>query len=354
MPRHGNHLALAVCLFLLASQTVFAQGVRRRAMGGAASMSQQIYADAATLRATGDFLIDTGIARKLHAEAASMEMDNAVKWVSTYFERRRLNKEARAAEHPGYLDHLEKVKENYRRIHDKGLAAGADLSDDMNWMLREILNHVSVSVFVADGPRGVAGSEYNLPLSADDRHKIRVTESSVAGGKGMIFRIDTAELLETPWPVVLRDERFKAARDAFELARDCALGDLSTGIDIVSEENRRQLTDAVDRLSGELAAAYPSERRRKLSPRDGLAKVEADNFLRSLATSTFRLIATNSNVAFDQSYRFKGDSVADLLRHLMSKGLEFAPCEKGGEAVYRNLYNCVRGYYLDLVPKPDE
>ena len=96
------------------------------------------------------------------------------------------------------------------------------------------------------------------------------------------------------------------------------------------------------------------ERAKPLPPREGIAQIDAERFLRSLALSTFRLIETNSELAFDKSYRFQGDSVAELLRHLMSKGLEFAPGEKGDEGVYRRLYDCVRGYYLKFVPDPNK
>lgn len=114
------------------------------------------------------------------------------------------------------------------------------------------------------------------------------------------------------------------------------------------------MTEAVDRLSDELKVAYPAERRKKSSAREVMAYVAGEQFLRSLAMSTFRLIETDSALAFDKSYRFQGESVAELLRHLMSKGLELAPCEKGGEPVYRRLYTSVRGYYMQLVPKANE
>ena len=62
------------------------------------------------------------------------------------------------------------------------------------------------------------------------------------------------------------------------------------------------------------------------------------------------MIETQSEVAFDASYRFQGDSVAQLLQHMMNKGLEFAPPEPGDEAVYRRVFSAVRALYLKTVP----
>ncbi|MGH7134653.1 MAG: hypothetical protein ACREHD_02875, partial [Pirellulales bacterium] len=315
------------------SQTASAQVIRRCPQPAVSLMANQIYADAIALRATGDFLVQHGIARNLEAEAASKEMDNSMKWVTTYFERRRLNREARAEEDPGYLDREEKRKQTQRRIHENGLPTGNDYSDDLNWMLREILANTSPSVFLSDQPRSLISSPDNIRLSASDRHEIRVTEGALAGGKAMVFRVDTAEMLETRWRAVLKKERFKAVREAFEDARDSAIGDLGI-LHEVSETNQERLKRTVDDLADELAAYY-RERPKPLPPQEGLERIEAQRFLRSLAMSTFRLIETNSSLAFDKSYRFQGDSVAELLQHLMSKGLEFAPAEKGGELIYK-------------------
>ena len=110
---------------------------------------------------------------------------------------------------------------------------------------------------------------------------------------------------------------------------------------------------AVDDLATELVAAYPSKRRKSLSPRDGLAFVEAQRYVRSLAMKAYRLIKMENSAAFDGSYRFQGKNVAELLKYMTSTGLEFAPPEPGGELTYRKLYNSIRNTYLRLVPKPN-
>ena len=347
-------LALALGAWLIAPRDAPAQVIARCPRSSVSLLTDAIFYDAAVLlNAQGNFLVSAAVARNLNAEAASKEMDNSVKWVSTYFERRRLNREARAAENPGYLDRQEKQQETYRRRIDKNLASGTDLSDELNFMLRGLLANASPSIFMSDQAGSLISSEDNVPLSADDRHQVRVTEGKLAGGKALVFRVDTAEILETRWPPVLREERFDAARTAFENARDWAIDDLKTEKE-VRLTNEKRLKAAVDRLSSELIAAYPRERCKTFSPQEGLAFIDAQRFLRSLAMSTFRLIETNSSLAFDRTFRFQGKSVGELLQHMVGKGLEFAPPEPGGEPTYRTLYYSVRAFYERLVPEPEK
>lgn len=347
-------VAISACVWLLTAQQSGAQLIMRRATSNVGTMSNLIYSDALALRSAGNFLVSAAIARNLHAEAASKEMDNSVKWVSTYFERRRLNREARAEEHPGYVERLERRKELYHRVIAEGLPAlGTDLSDDLNLMLREILAITSYSAFMSDAPNSAISSERNESLSPDEIHHIRVGEAGLVGGKALLFRVDTGEILETRWPPALREKQFEAARKAFEDARDAALADMRADR-AVSDDSRKRLMSAVDGLTVELRSAYPPERRKAQGTRDGMALVDAQNCLRSLALSTYRLIETESALAFDRSFRFQGKSVSDLLQHVAGKGLEFAPAAPGGEATYQKLFTCVRGYYLELVPDPSK
>ncbi len=326
----------------LSAQVMIVRGPCANA--AAAAFSIPIFEQAELLRAE---------ARLINAEAYSKEMDNEVKRVSTFFERRRLNREGRDAEHTDFLEHQEKYREQQSRIIRANLddALGADLSDELNFMLRELMRD-GYSLFMSRHPDSLIGSPDNIPLSADDRHQIRVSEGKVAGGGSLVFRVDKAQVLETQWPMTLLEERFDVRRDAFEEARESALGDLKI-VKEVTRDSRTRLMNAVDQLTAELTA-YLRERRKSLSPRDLLEYVEAVGFLRSLDKSTYRLIKTQGTAAFDESYRFQGKNVGELLQHLVQKGLEFAPAEPGGEVVYRKVYDCMRTFYLQLVPEAGE
>ncbi len=346
-------LATAAWAGLLLPQAASGQTIVRVQSTPISAASLQILVQSEYLRAQGAFLASSAEARHVNAEAAQMEMDNAVKWVNTYFERRRLNREYREAENPGVIEQQEKRRELRRRILEKNLqeSLGTDLTDELNWMLRELLAHASYSVFMSDHPMSLLGSQDNLPLSIEDKRLIRVNEGKVPGGKSLVFGLDPDQVLEPHWPLALRGESIKPARDAFEAARDRALGDLKISRKI-SEANQERLMKSVDHLSEQLNAAWPQERRR--SPQDFLTYLSAKRYLQTLAVSTYRLIETDNPAAFDDSYRFRGETVGELLQHMMNKGLEFAPPEAGGEAVYRKLFNAVRTFYLQLAPEPSK
>jgi hypothetical protein len=324
----GACLALLLGLWLLAPLDASAQPLRRTSQSVAGA-----------------------IARYIDAEAASKEMDNSVKWVNTYFERRRLNREYRAAENPGYIERLEKRQELYRRIIDKNLPAlGTDRSDDINKMLREILTHASYSVFLTDSSRKIFSSEHNAPLSPKDIANILVTDGKVAGKTSAPIRIDASKSPQMRWPQLLRQERYAAARKALEEAREYAIADLGVEKE-VRPANEARLKKAVDNLRDEVAADY-RERRKPLPYEDWLPYKSARSFLESLAVQTVLLVETQNTSAFDGSYHFHGKTVAELLQHMIGKGLEFAKAPTGGEATYQKLDDCVRGFYLDFVPEP--
>jgi hypothetical protein len=343
---------LVFCIWLAAPHELPAQLIPRCSQPTVAVLTTAIFRDTAALvNAQANFIIATGVARNLHAEAASKEMDNSKKWVSTYFERRQLNREFRAAEHPGYIERLEKQKELYHRIIEKNLdAMGTDLSDDINKMLREILANASYSVFLSDAQGKVFGSEYNAKLSAKDRRNILVTDGKVAGKKSVPIHIDDSQPSRMRWPSFLRDKRYEAARQALEDARESAVGDVKIEREVTAK-NEDRLKKAVDGLRDELAADH-RERPKPMSYDDWIAYKKARSFLESLAVQAFLLVETQDSAAFDGSYRFHGETVAELLQHMIGKGLEFAPAPTGGEETYRKLYACVRGFYLELVPKP--
>lgn len=343
-------LALTLCAWLLAPPDASAQFVRCP-RSSVSLLTETIFAEAALVNAQANFLKSYAEARMLHAEATSKEMDNSVKWVSTYFERRQLNRDARAAENPGYIERLEKRQERYRRMVDKNLPAmGTDLSDDINKMLREILANASYSIFLSDASGKVISSEHNVPLSDKDRRSILVTEGKVAGKTSVPIRIDDSESPQMRWPPFLRQKRFEAARKALEDARESAVGDVKVEKEVTAK-NEERLKKAVDGLRDELAAAY-RECPKAMPYEDWLACKKARSFLESLAVQTFLLVETQDTAAFDGSYNFHGKTVAELLQHMIGKGLEFAPAPTGGESTYRTLYACVRGFYLELVPEP--
>ncbi len=187
-------------------------------------------------------------------------MDNSVKWVNTYFQQRRLNSQNRPTGHSGYpAPQAVRDKSYYRVLNSSTQTVSVrDVTDELNWMVGDLLAHSSYQTFVSTTPESLVNSPENVPLSAAEKHHIRLKEGKNAGVKALVFRADTAQMLETRWPTVLRDDAFDKARNRFETARDAALAQLKAQkkLDKTAET---QLMKAVDQLSDELNAAYPQD-----------------------------------------------------------------------------------------------
>jgi hypothetical protein len=344
---------LAVCAGLALAEPLSAQKIIRAPSSAAATAySAGILAQSDYLRAQGDFLVSASTARQINAQAAEQEMRNSVQWVNTYFERRRLNREYRAAEKPGYLEREDIRNRTYYRLIKQNVQTvlAADVTNELNWMLHDLLAYSSFQSFLESYADSLVNSTDNIPLSDSEKHHVRLREGRNAGGKVLVFRADTAEMLETRWPLGLRAEAFDASRAQFEAARRRALTELKEHKKL-DRANEAGLMKAVDQLSETLNAAYPRERQAS-SPQIFTDYLTAKRYLQSLALATYRLIESGSEVAFDDSYRFQGDTLADLLQHMMTKGLEFASPEPGDESTYRHLFGAVRALYLKAVPEP--
>jgi len=340
--------AIAICVWLSASAN--AQVIIRTQP--ATAYSAAIFAQSDYLRAQGDFLTSAASARSINADAASKEMKNSVEWVKTYFERRRLNREARAIEEPSFLDRLEIRRKAYHRLlkENPDAVLSTDVTDELNYMVKELLGHSSYEMFMPTYPGSLYNTPENVSLTPSDIRHLRLSEGKLVGGKSSVFRADTAQPLETRWPRPLRAETFDAERTEFERVRDESLAQLKSEKKL-SRENEERLMQAVDRLADALTTAYPRERQNAF---DEFRDFKTSKmYLQTLALATVRLIETQSEIAFDDSYRFQGNNLVELLQHLMKKGLEFAPAEPGDEATYKHVFRAVRALYLKAIPDPN-
>ena len=351
----GLVVLLAAGIGWASLNSVFAQGeppshahVLLPPQYGATALSTVIFAQASYIAATGDFLESAAIARRHNAIAAEHELHNAKLWVQTYFERRELNRAYRLKEDPPYLDKEEhREAQTERRIVDNTqLVVDGNLTDELNWLLRELAG-ISVvhELFAENDP--LAELEAALKLAKGDAQHIRLTDG-VAGGEQLVFRASSAEVLDNRWPRALRGPRFDVDRQRFETARSKAVDQLRAG-EQLSRANEEALMDAIDRLAAAFNAAWPQEKR-AVDSKTFLVYAAGKRSLQSMAASVYRLIETNDWRLFDDSYRFQGDSVVDLVRHLCRYGLEFAPPEPGDEGTYKKLFFAMRTLYLELRP----
>ena len=357
MINRSNHDLRTVAVLALVWSVCLALGANSASaqllvVEGGTPFSYQVFAQAAFIQASGQFLESAARARLTNSQAAEQEMKNSVTWVNTYFERRKLNREWRAAENPSWLEKEEKRQAQQRRLIESNsqTVMTGDVTGELNWMLRELMTRASSTLFMPGHPNSVLSGDLNHALEKYDAKHIRLTENcGGAGGKRLVFRADSAEVLETSWPLVWRDEAFAQGRAQFEQARDLAISELKS-TQSLSHPSEVRLMKAVDNLSAELQQAFPQSRRTE-SPARFLEYTSAKRYLQTLADATFRLIDTRSDVAFDPTYKFSGASVGELIQHMMNRGLEFAPPEVGDESTYRKLYPMFRQIYLKEVPK---
>lgn len=317
---------------------------------GATPESTVIFAQASYIAAVGDYLESAAIARRHNALAAEHEMRNAVTWVSTYFERRELNRAYRLKEHPPYLEREEHRQAQYKRRIDKNLQLSADgnVTDELNWMLRELAG-MSMAYQLMPGPQSLVGSPVDEVLQPGDVHHVRLTDGGHVGGQALVFRADAADPTSTRWPRALRTPEFDVPRRDFEEARKAAAIEIST-TGALSNEKEERLMATVDALSAVFNSVYPA-RENASSPARYLIYQGGKRYLQSLAGGVLRLLETNDARVFDGSYKFMGDSVVELVHHLCRYGLEFAPPEAGDEGTYKKLFFALRAIYESMAPE---
>ncbi len=339
--------ATLICGGLLAlwPVTSSAQNIIRRSFVGTAQ-SALIEAQADYVVAQGIFLKSAAEARVINAEAAEKEMKNSVLWIHTYFERRRLNREYREAEHPGYQELERRRTELARRIIEDRpeMLLQGDLTNDLNMMLRDMLANVSFDAFMPHSD--LMSASENLVLTPDEIHHLLLSENKDAQGRAIKFRADQTEILEIKWPMLLREAEYDVVRKEFEQARDAAITQLKSGQELTREQQDR-LMKSVDELSNRLADKFNPDGQ---TAQRMLMYLAAKRYIQSLAMTTYRMIEIGKDAVAGDSRQFKGKTVVELLQHMMSQGLEFAAPEAGDEGTYRKMFSLIRSIYLKANP----
>jgi hypothetical protein len=341
-------LAVALGLWLSIPAISSAQGIARYQGGAATAFSADVFALADAMRAGGDFLVLDATARDIRARATRQDLENYKTRVNDFWEIRRKNQSERDQMRRDYLKRQDKTDATLDRIVRGNYEMGVDLSDELNYMLGKLRAAGAYSAFTGDSDRtNVLNSPENVTLKENELKQIRLREGKVAGG-GMVITLDPDQLLDPHWPNALQDDRFRRLRKAFEAARDYAMSDLKSDHHI-AKENQERLQKTLNDLADEFEAAWPRERR-KLSGDYYDSYLPAKHCLEQLRTSVKRLIKSDHPAAYDESYRFRGKTVVDVVRHLMNHGLEFASPEAGGEGTYDTLFHSVKAFYMQLVP----
>jgi hypothetical protein len=312
---------------------------------GGTPLSYAIEAQANLVAAQGEFLESVAVARRIHAEAYALEIQNAVEEVKAYFERRRINREIVLQEkgnRPDIIrDKTQKAMETYvkRDLHD--LLKQTDPTKQLNWLLAELCGPTMAVQYLGGSE---ALPDLNERLTDDAKAQIWLTDGGRAGSR-LEFRLGEGKALDTPWPAGLRRERFDPLRAEFEAARDELVKEVeATGR--VSEPTRDRLIMATNGLLVTLEEVFPSAERQESSV--FLEYHAAKQYLRSLVAQVNRAVSTNDRSVFSGSLRFQGNTILELIQHMYQSGLVFASPKEGGERIYRNLVQSLRNVYVNL------
>ncbi|HUY36212.1 MAG TPA: hypothetical protein VMV69_25975 [Pirellulales bacterium] len=312
---------------------------------GATGITRLIDANAGYMDSLGDYLVKQSFDRI--RDTPTEKMPKSLLWVSTYFERKELNRAYRLKTNPPFLDKEEHRQQQTKRRIEKNtdLLLKGDVTDELNWLLRELAG-LSSAYQLLPGPDSLADSSVDRKLESGDAHHLRLTDGGRRGGELLVFRADTADVQDTHWPRALRRKEFDDVRGRFERARDRAVRRIRAE-GSPGREAEEDLMKATDQLCDAFNETYQPKQQAN-SYREFSVYSASKLFLQSLAASVYRLIETNDARAFDGSYRFEGDSAVDLLHHLTRYGLQFAPPEPGDEGTYRKTFFALRAVYDDL------
>ncbi len=313
---------------------------------GATVLSTYIDAEARRAVAIGDFLESAALARRINLESDQIAMKNSVLWVETYFEKRKLNREYRDAEHPSYLESKRNIAEQkHKRIVNA--APMGDPTDELNFMLNGLQSDATAykAVFLSETPRIEA---VDLDLHPTDLPHILLKEMGGSAG-GRTHRPSDPKMVSTGWPRIFLRPEFDAARAEYDQARKSALAEIADcDLSVLTLE---ALQASLRRLEVKFDEIYS---RQRMKDKVDIAtfilyRDMGENFLRAQAAGTLRAFAVKNADAFSSDLRFDGETMIDLLRHCSEHNLMFANPESGDETTYSRLYQQLRQLYLAYV-----
>ncbi|MDB4533216.1 hypothetical protein N9248_02800 [bacterium] len=315
---------------------------------GATVLSTYINASANRAVAIGDFLESAAIARQIHLESDRLEMENSIKWVETYFERRKLNREYRDELRKDYQE----TKASVARAYHKRITHAdkvADPTRDLNYMLNALIGdkNAFAALFVADTP--VMKCD-NMELTADD-----VSRITIDSGSGNKYKLGRPVLVDTIWPKAFDAAAFDEIRfryDAMQRQTQNEIGEGNLSLKTFEELNR-----LLAELSEKFDQFYTWQRVKDSKSMDlaGLVyfKESGNRFVQTQRAGALRAFSAKDPSAYELRFQFDRDTLTDLLRYCSTHHVKFASPESPERDVYARLYQALRVIYLEFITDPD-
>jgi len=300
------------------------------------------------IRAQAEAAVDYQTARQIAAEAYSQELDNELKRVEIYFEK-RARRDAEVLKN--HLDEADKRKAAaLRRLVDHPELTGEGLVNGkaLNTLKEALRSSVLSFDYLNDDP-DVDALIAQFQLTPEMLSAINLQMTNVRGESG-VFGADTGQLRSFQWwPHLLRSEQFKLEREAIDMQLAKIRQLASNQSNIPTEE-----IDELEQMVLGMGDMFLSEVDGQAMARESVAQYfvyrESEQHLQSLLHAVQRLkdvgrqdgalIVNGYNPAVD------GKNLATLLAFMVRNGVEFAPAEKGEENVYHELFEMAKSLYV--------
>jgi hypothetical protein len=310
--------------------------------------SAGVHAEADFLRAVGSLRVDSAIAWSIAEDANRKHLDNSVLYVKTFFERKLLNRQYLQLVYPSQEKRWEeaekRTKERVENLSYEILKRGT-ITDELNWLLirvfeRRMSENSEFMDMVTEGP-----SKDNPDLNDAMLTHLWLTDRPNGGGAK--FRARQAVPLKEDWPYLLQDPAFSDVRENYEKCRDRALEQLRKEGKV--DYRHKQ---ALDGATEALLQRFDQECRQKLGnptgPERGEYYVQASRFVRGLRSQVRRFVKTDHRNLPEQ---FEGTRFSQLIDHMGTSGLYFAPPSEGDEGIYQHLFFALREMYVQAVAR---
>jgi hypothetical protein len=283
-------------------------------------------------------------ARKINAEAYSLELDNWKKEVDVYWDRRRRWEEEYKRLHPDEWAVEKKRQERMYELvmeqHDRVLRG--DVTRTVNWLQQEMSNSVMSFQYISG--KNAAPTDVDCKLTPEDLKRIQLTDGGRNGGK-LHFSAGEENVLLPEWPVLLLAPAFDDARSNYESTQKAVAAEVKKNRKF-SYQNRADLINATEKFYDAMNGYYTKDK-----IQDTRVSVEYSKVKRTvdmLAGNAIRAATLNDTSVFDGRLSFKGDSLFGLLQHMYRNGLEFDKPKPGGEGTYKRLFENLRQIYIKI------
>ncbi len=324
------------------------------------AVTSRIYAQADLIRAQGDAAVSFGYARNLHADAYSKELDNWIKELRVYWDRKTLAEQKKLE-----LEHVRQIK-RMRYLNDQKwqnnrfwdrLKNHPELSSSrikngsaLNFMLARLAATSLPYRYDPANSRFSDGAIDQLSLDKSLLANVTLKQGPFKFSAG--HNVDETIHL---WPYILRWDEFDDARQAFERLRGRVVNESTERgqASVAGIQGLHQSLVALTNVfhSSKNVADWVKQHRRYTQFH------AADRFLQELdreivqleKTGDIRPLRGQSGYSPDTD----GSDLVSLLCFMNRNGVEFAPASPGGEFAYHNLFVLMRGLYL-TVAEEDE